>query len=127
MVPELRHLDFVWTAAEGDLTGDGIPDVAMVLTGRKGGDAPMEVRLVVLGGSPGGGYRRLSGSGEFCHPSKFYGVIPWTRDFKLDPDSGYAMDSVWRAPVPRRTSCDAVGSLKRRRSDAGGMAPGRAP
>jgi hypothetical protein len=74
MAPELRHLDFVWTSAEGDLDGDGITDVALVLTGGKRNGGPREERLVVLAGVPRGGYRILSISGEFCHPSKFYNL-----------------------------------------------------
>jgi hypothetical protein len=72
LAPDLRHLDFVWAEAQGDLNGDGIPDRALLLTGSKGAEAPREERLVVLAGVPGGGYRLLSVSGEFCHPSKFY-------------------------------------------------------
>jgi hypothetical protein len=72
MAPELRHLDFVWAEAQGDLNGDGIPDAAILLTGSKGGSAHREERLVVVAGISGGGYRVLSVSGEFCHPSKFY-------------------------------------------------------
>ena len=33
--PEFRHPDFVWTTAEGDLNGDGIPDLALLLTKHK--------------------------------------------------------------------------------------------
>ncbi|WP_428504786.1 FG-GAP repeat protein [Roseateles sp.] len=69
---ELRHLDFVWGEATGDLNGDGISDVALVLTGSRRDEAPREERLVVLAGVPSGGYRILSLSGEFCHPGKFY-------------------------------------------------------
>ena len=69
--PELRHLSFAWARAQGDLNGDGVPDVAVVLTGSKG-DAPREERLVVLAGRPGGGYQLLSLSGDLCYPSKFY-------------------------------------------------------
>ncbi len=74
LAPELRHLDFVMAQAEGDLNGDGIADVALLLTGSKGGDAPREERLVVLAGLADGAYKLLSVSGEFCHPSKFYNL-----------------------------------------------------
>ncbi len=70
---ELKHLDFVWARAEGDLNGDTISDVALVLTGQKG-DGPREERLVVLTGSADGGYEVFSLSGELCHPSKFYNL-----------------------------------------------------
>ncbi len=73
-MPELHYLDFIWEQTEGDLNGDGINDLAMLLTGSKGDNAPREERLVVLIGLPGGRYRLLSVSGEFCHPSKFYGL-----------------------------------------------------
>ena len=71
--PEFRHLDFVLAAAEGDLNGDGVPDRAMLLMGRKG-EGPQEERLFVLTGKADGGYQVLSVSGEFCHPSKFYNL-----------------------------------------------------
>ena len=70
MAPELRHLNFVWADAQGD----GISDVAMLLTGSKDVEASREERLVVVTGVLGGGYRILSVSGEFCHPSKFYNL-----------------------------------------------------
>lgn len=70
---ELKHLDFVWARAEGDLNGDTIPDVALVLTGQKG-DGPREERLVVLTGSANGDYQVFSVSGELCHPGKFYNL-----------------------------------------------------
>lgn len=69
--PEFRHLDFVLAAAEGDLNGDGLPDLAMLLMGLKG-EGPEEERLFVLTGRADGSYHVLSVSGEFCHPSKFY-------------------------------------------------------
>ena len=71
--PEFRHLDFVLAASEGDLNGDGVPDRAMLLMGRKG-EGPQEERLFVLTGRADGGYQVLSVSGEFCHPSKFYNL-----------------------------------------------------
>lgn len=71
--PEFRHPDFVWTTAEGDLNGDGIPDLALLLTKHKGEDQ-REERLLVLTGRADGSYQVLSTSGEFCHPSKFYNL-----------------------------------------------------
>jgi hypothetical protein len=70
---ELQHLNAVWARAEGDLNGDGRPDLALVLTGSKG-DGPREERLVVLVGDAIGGHKVLSVSGELCHPSKFYNL-----------------------------------------------------
>lgn len=74
LAPELRYLNFVWAVATGDLNGDGVPDVALLMTGSKGDDSPREERLVVLAGRPDGGFRILSISGDFCHPSKFYNL-----------------------------------------------------
>lgn len=71
---EFRHFDFIWANAEGDLNGDGIPDVAMVLTGRRTENDPLEERLFVLTGNPDGSYKVFSISAEFCHPSKFYNL-----------------------------------------------------
>ncbi|MFZ6771853.1 hypothetical protein ACO0LB_03965 [Undibacterium sp. SXout7W] len=68
------HLNFIWANAEGDLNGDGIPDVAMLLTGNRAENDPREERLVVLTGNPDGSYKVLSISAEFCHPSKFYNL-----------------------------------------------------
>jgi len=75
LLPALRHLDFVWEQAEGDLNGDGIADVAMLFRGRNRDDTDIEERLVVLAGTPAGDYRVLSVSGEFCRPSKFYNMV----------------------------------------------------
>ncbi len=74
LAPELRHLSFLWAVTTGDLNGDGIDDVAMVMTGSRRDDADREERLVVLAGQPDGNYRILSISGEFCHPAKFYNL-----------------------------------------------------
>ena len=71
--PELRHLNFVWARAEGDLNGDGIADSALLLTGSKD-EGPREERLAVLAGQADGSYKLLSLSGEFCHPGKFYNL-----------------------------------------------------
>jgi len=71
---DFSHLNFIWANAEGDVNGDGIPDVAMLLTGNRTENDPREERLVVLTGKPDGGYKVLSISAEFCHPSKFYNL-----------------------------------------------------
>jgi len=71
---ELRYFDFIWASTEGDVNGDGIHDMAMVLTGSKTENDPMEERLFVLAGSSDGTYKVLSISAEFCHPSKFYNL-----------------------------------------------------
>lgn len=74
IAPEFPHLNFIWSIAEGDLDGDGVPDLALVVTGEKGEDGPREERLFVLTGNPDGSYRVLSVSNEFCHVSKFYNL-----------------------------------------------------
>jgi hypothetical protein len=71
---EFPHLDFIWANAEGDLDGDGLPDLALVLTGNRGADGPREERLIVLVGKPDGSYKILSVSDEFCHVRKFYNL-----------------------------------------------------
>ena len=73
IAPEFRHSDFVWTTAEGDLNGDGVPDLALLLTRHKE-EGQREERLLVLTGRADGSYQVLSTSGEFCHPSKFYNL-----------------------------------------------------
>jgi FG-GAP repeat len=65
------YLKFIWSIAEGDLNGDGVPDLAVVVTGSNN-DGPREERLFVLAGNPDGSYRVISVSNEFCHVSKFY-------------------------------------------------------
>lgn len=68
------RLTFIWTSAEGDLDGDGIADLALVVTG-PGGEGPRrEERLFVLTGNPDGSYKVLSVSDEFCSVSKFYNI-----------------------------------------------------
>ena len=74
IAPQFPHLKSVWANAEGDLNGDGIRDLALLLVGQKGEDAPQEERLFVLTGNPDGSYGLLSVSAEFCHPRKFYNL-----------------------------------------------------
>ncbi|HVK54087.1 MAG TPA: hypothetical protein VM532_03565 [Burkholderiales bacterium] len=74
IAPAFPHLTFIWAIAEGDLDGDGISDLALVVTGQRGENAPREERLFVLTGNPDGSYRVLSVSDEFCHVSKFYNL-----------------------------------------------------
>ena len=71
---EFPRLDFIWANAEGDLDGDGLPDLALVLTGNRGADGLREERLIVLVGKPDGSYKILSVSDEFCHVRKFYNL-----------------------------------------------------
>jgi len=62
-----------WTSAEGDLNGDGMKDVAMILTHSPENGA-MEKRLVVLAGVTPRGYTPLSVSGEYCDAQKFFNL-----------------------------------------------------
>jgi hypothetical protein len=71
---EFRRFDSIWAITEGDLNGDGIPDMAMVLTGGSTNNGLPEERLFVLTGNPDGSYKVLSVSDEFCHPRKFYNL-----------------------------------------------------
>ena len=70
---EYRRYDGIWAFEQGDLNGDGIPDVAMVLTDSPSDGRPEE-RLFVLAGNLAGGYSVLSVSDEFCHPRQFYNL-----------------------------------------------------
>ena len=70
---EFRHLDSVMGSTEGDLNGDGVLDLALLVTGHKD-ESPREERLFVLIGRTDGSYQVLSMSDEFCHPSKFYNL-----------------------------------------------------
>ena len=62
-----------WTSTTGDWNGDGVPDLALVLNEVNGSsDKPMEIRLVVLAGTPGGQYTPLSTSTSYCRAQKFF-------------------------------------------------------
>lgn len=62
-----------WTSTTGDWNGDGVPDLALVLNEVNGSsDKPMEIRLVVLAGTPGGQYTPLSASTSYCRAQKFF-------------------------------------------------------
>ena len=66
-----------WTSAEGDLNGDGVKDVAMIITfPRKEGEQgyPLEKKVLVLAGVSSGGYTLLSVSGTYCDAQKFYNL-----------------------------------------------------
>ena len=63
----------VWTSAEGDLDGDGIKDIAVVITASPE-NGSREERLVVLTGNPDKNYSILAISGEFCGVQKFYNL-----------------------------------------------------
>ena len=84
--PEFPHLDFIWANAEGDLDGDGLPDLVLVLTGNRGADGARDERLIVLAGKPDGSYKILSVSDEFCSTRKFYDLStsPQGRSFEVE-------------------------------------------
>ena len=64
-----------WTSTTGDWNGDGVPDLALVLNEVNGpSDRPMEIRLVVLAGTPGGQYTPLSASASYCRAQKFFNL-----------------------------------------------------
>ncbi|PTQ90769.1 hypothetical protein [Agitococcus lubricus] len=68
---------WMWTSAEGDLTGDGTDDVAMIITlPRNEGEQgyPIEKKVLVLAGLASGGYTLLSVSGTYCDAQKFYNL-----------------------------------------------------
>ena len=60
---EFRHLDSVMGSTEGDLNGDGVLDLALLVTGHKD-ESPREERLFVLIGRTDGSYQVLSMSDE---------------------------------------------------------------
>ena len=74
-VASMFHDKYVdWVSTEGDWNGDGIKDVAMILTQRQPEEGPTQVRLVVLAGVPGGGYLPLSVSSSYCVAQKHYNL-----------------------------------------------------
>ncbi|MFY9258881.1 MAG: hypothetical protein WAO71_00065 [Gallionella sp.] len=65
MFPNEKYVE--WVSTEGDWNGDGIKDLAMILSGP-------DHRLVVLAGVFGGGYFPLSISSSYCDAQKFYNL-----------------------------------------------------
>lgn len=64
-----------WTSTTGDWNRDGVQDLALILNEVDGpGDRPMEIRVVVLAGQPGGQYTPLSASSSYCMAQKFYNL-----------------------------------------------------
>ncbi len=62
-----------WSSIEADVNGDGIKDRAMILAIFPE-DAPVEARVVVLAGAPGGKYLPLSISSKYCDAQKFFNL-----------------------------------------------------
>ena len=73
MFPQQTFVE--WTSTTGEWNGDGVPDLALVLNEVNGpSDRPMEIRLVVLAGTPGGQYTPLSASASYCRAQKFFNL-----------------------------------------------------
>jgi hypothetical protein len=62
-----------WDRTAGDFNGDGIEDLALIITLFYDNE-PMQTRLVVLAGSPGGRYSTMSASSRYCNAQKFFGL-----------------------------------------------------
>lgn len=62
-----------WVSTEADFNGDGIKDLAVILT-LDLEDKPIETRLVVLAGGRGGKYSHLSISAKYCDAQKFFNL-----------------------------------------------------
>ena len=62
-----------WDRTTGDFNGDGIEDLALITTLFYDSE-PMQTRLVVLAGSPGGRYATMSASSKYCDAQKFFGL-----------------------------------------------------
>jgi hypothetical protein len=65
---------WVWTQDEGDLNGDGLKDLAILLVVDVESEKRQN-RLIVLSGEAGGKYSVLSVSSEYCPAQKFYNLL----------------------------------------------------
>jgi hypothetical protein len=70
-LPESNYA--LWTSERGDMNGDGILDIALIMTAPNA-DGPRHERLVVLAGTAGGGYSVISASGDFCQIRHWYNL-----------------------------------------------------
>ena len=71
MFPQQTFVE--WASTTGDWNSDGVPDLAVVPNEVNGPpDRPMEIRLVVLAGAPGGQYAPLSASASYCRAQKLF-------------------------------------------------------
>jgi hypothetical protein len=61
----------VWTIASGDLNGDGIDDLALIVTAPRA-TTQHDERLLVFAGKRDKSWTPLALSAEFCHARKFY-------------------------------------------------------
>lgn len=62
-----------WTIADGDLNGDGIADLALIVTAPRDG-VHNDERLLVFTGNSDQSWTPLALSAEFCHVRKFYNL-----------------------------------------------------
>ena len=71
-----RNVKFVeWNSTVGDWNGDGIEDLAMILSQTEGPvDQPRQIRLVVLAGMPRGKYSLMSVSSSYCSAQHSYNI-----------------------------------------------------
>lgn len=72
----------IWSDAKGDLNGDGIPDLALVITASNM-ESEREERLVVLIGNKDKSYSLLSASDEFCHVRYHYNLDVHKRSLNI--------------------------------------------
>lgn len=72
--PDKRNTIQEWDREVGDLNGDGLPDIALVLSYTDDSDQGVQALIVVLAGTPGGGYTALSETAEYCSAQKWYGL-----------------------------------------------------
>lgn len=63
----------VWTLEAGDLNGDGIDDIALIVTAPRE-NTQNDERLLVLAGNRDKTFSVLALSAEFCHVRKFYNL-----------------------------------------------------
>jgi hypothetical protein len=63
-----------WTPQRGDVNGDGIEDVAIILSYSSDGPGGIRTRLVVLAGRADGGCAVLSESARYCDAQKFFNL-----------------------------------------------------
>lgn len=64
-----------WTQERGDVNGDGIEDVALILSYSSDGPGGIRTRLVVLAGRAEGGFAVLSESARYCDAQKFFNLL----------------------------------------------------
>jgi hypothetical protein len=63
-----------WTPERGDMNGDGIEDVAMILSYSSDDPGGIRTRLVVFAGRADGGFAVLSESARYCDAQKFFNL-----------------------------------------------------